>query len=341
MSELPVLNRVAGRSDRVSFFNDDTIDVVRNKIGMAVGIHPDYLRIYVSTELPGDYYQSDPRKRASLFLRLSVTGKPIPAKMLEFYNMSRDLPLAFPAGSLEQAQWNDLSLSVDAPFQELRILGVPEEKSWIYPLDNTTEPPILPQPAQAPFPEGRRIFQNLHVGAKGFVVIPYADTLKPTLQVQYYPTLRPGSPAQVPADVARSLTAQTQLIETLNTLDVQKPRKPHILRARWRIPLVDTDFGEAPRNRFEQILYGTTLSPESPYMGLFTSRREQSQHKFYSEETITKKPILDLRVWAHWWTITKPSRNRPTLIVLRGTSRQNFDRVAFTSQDIVVSSLAH
>ena len=335
---LPVVNRVAGRSTNVSFFQDDTIDTVRNKIGMAVGIHPDSLRIYASTELPGDYYENDPRKRASLFLRLSVTGKPIPAAMLQFYNMSRDLPLSFPPGTIEQSQWNDLPLGVDAPFQELRILGVPESMSWIYPLDNTTEPPVLPQPAQAPFPEGRRIFQNLHPLAKGFVVIPYSDALKPTLQVQYYPLMRPGTPAQVPEDIARALTAQTQLIQTLYSLEVQKPRKPHILRARWRIPLVDTDFGEAPRNRFEQILYGTTLSKESPYMGLFTSRREQSQHKFYSEETVNKRPILDLRVWAHWWTVTKPSRNRPTLIVFRGTSRQNFDRVAFTSQDIVVSS---
>lgn len=333
-----VLNRVSGRSVNVSFFDDDTIDVLRSKIGVAVGIHPDSLRIYVATELPGDYYEADPRKRASLFLRMSVTGKAIPATTLKAYNSSRDVPLAFPEGAIEQAQWSDLSLNVEAPFQELRILGVPEELSWVFPLDNATEPPVLPQPAQAPFPEGRRIFKGLHPSAKAFTVIPYADTLKPTLQVQYYPTLRPGSPAQVPEDVARALTTQSNLLNALYGLDVQKPKTPRILRARWRIPLVDTDFGDAPRNRFEQILFGTTLSKETPYIGLFTSRREQSQHKFYSEDTLNKKPILDLRMWAHWWTVSKPTRSRPTLIVFRGTSRQEFDRIAFTSQDIVISA---
>lgn len=333
-----VLNRVSGRSTPVSFFDDDTLDVVRNKVGMAVGIHPDYLRIYVATELPGDYYQADPRKRASLFLRMSVTGKPIPAATLTVYNLSRDVPLVFPAGSIEQAQWNDIRLAVEAPFQELRILGVPEETSWVFPLDNTTEPPVLPAPAQAPFPEGRRIFKGLHETAKGFVVIPYQDNLKPTLEVQYYPLKRPSSPAQVLPEVARALLSQTKLLNALNALQVQKPKTPRILRARWRIPLVDTDFGEAPRNRFEQILYGTTLSKETPYVGLFTSRREQSQHKFYTEDTVNKKPILDLKVWAHWWTVSKPTRSRPTLIFFRGTSRQEFDRVAFTSQDIVISA---
>jgi hypothetical protein len=333
-----VINRVSAKSTNVSFFKDDTIEVVRNKIGIAVGMHPDYLRIYVATELPGDYYESDPRKRASLFVRMSVTGKAIAPATLRAYNTSRDLPLSFPEGAVEQAEWNDLGLRVDAPFQELRILGVPEDSSWVFPLDNTTEPAVLPQPAQAPFPEGRRIFQNLHPTGKGFVVIPYQDTLKPTLQVQYYPTLRPGTPAQVREDVARALATETQLINTLYGLQVQQPKTPRILRARWRIPLVDTDFGDAPRNRFEQILFGTTLSEKTPSMSLFTSRREQSQHKFYSEDTVNKKPSADLRVWAHWWTVSKPTRSRPTLIVFRGDNRQDFDRVAFTSQDIVISA---
>lgn len=338
MMERTVLNRVSGRSTPVSFFEDDTIDVIRNKIGVAIGIHPDFLRIYVATELPGSYYQDDPRKRASLFLRMSVTGKPIPPATLRAYNTSRDLPFAFPEGSIDEAQWNDLNLTTDVPFQELRILGVPEERSWVFPLDNTTEPPVLPQPAQAPFPEGRRIFKGLHPTAKGFVVIPYQDNLKPTLQVQYYPLMRPSSPAQVLPDVARALATQTKLLNALLDLKVQTPKTPRILRARWRIPLVDTDFGDAPRNRFEQILYGTTLSKESPYVGLFTSRRLQSQHKFYSQETVNKRPVLDLKVWAHWWTVTKPTRSRPTLIFFRGSSRQDFDRVAFTSQDIIISS---
>ncbi len=46
----------------VSYFEDDTIDVVRHSIGAATNTHPDRLLILVSLSLKNDYYQKDPRR---------------------------------------------------------------------------------------------------------------------------------------------------------------------------------------------------------------------------------------------------------------------------------------
>lgn len=337
--EVNLTDRRSGRTTTVQFFADDTIEVVRTKIGLALGLHQDRLRIYVNATLPGRYYADDPRAWKTLFLRMSPNGKPIPEATQKAYNASRDIPLGFPGGEISEASWtSDLSGELETSFQELRLLGVPEEQSWVFPLDNTTDVPVLPVPADIARPANRTLFQTLHsYDMDGFVVVPWSDEGLPKLKDQYVPYLRPTTGATVPDAMQRQIAEQDRLLNTLRPLAKQDAPTTHILRARWKIPLVETDFGEAPRNRFEQIFFGSTLTEKSPYVGFFTSRREQTRHKFYTEETVNKKPTLDLKWWAHWWTVSKPTRNRPTLLFYRGDSRNSFDRVGVTSTDIIVS----
>ena len=43
----------------VSFFDDDTIDVVRQQIGISTDIHPNRLLIFAKVKLSKDYYEQD------------------------------------------------------------------------------------------------------------------------------------------------------------------------------------------------------------------------------------------------------------------------------------------
>jgi len=61
----------------ISYFEDDTINVVRQRIAVALNTHPDRLFILVSLKLEHDYYQKDPRRWEALFNRLSYNQQPI------------------------------------------------------------------------------------------------------------------------------------------------------------------------------------------------------------------------------------------------------------------------
>ena len=81
-----------------------------------------------------------------------------------------------------------------------------------------------------------------------------------------------------------------------------------------------------------------TVSEETPYIGLFTSKEQINRHKFFVTDSKSKKPVLDMTDWNTWWNLTKPSRNKPTFLFYRGTSKHNFDRIAITSVDLVLST---
>jgi hypothetical protein len=129
------------------------------------------------------------------------------------------------------------------------------------------------------------------------------------------------------------MTKNSKLLNDLLNYKVYQPRSVAITRVRFYSQFVDTDFGSAVRTRFEQIFYGLTLSKDIPYIGFFTSKNEISRHKFYVEDSKTKTPFLDLNMWKRWWS-RKPTRNQPTLIILRGTSKDSWDRISITSSDI-------
>uniref|UniRef100_A0A6C0KA36 Uncharacterized protein n=1 Tax=viral metagenome TaxID=1070528 RepID=A0A6C0KA36_9ZZZZ len=329
-----VLNLQTGNSATFKFFTDDSIETVQNRIGTLIGVHPDRLRIYVEGQFEGDYYAKDSRKWENLFLRMSPEGKPV-RKSLGYYNSARDPPFVFDQTSYDKSAWMAIDSTSDAPFRERRLLGVTEDRSWIYPQNNTDVPEHLPPSARVTV-DVRALFKTLHPNEiVQFVVIPQTP-LVPQLELLYYPRLRPISPAKVPADVEKSIARQTELVSALSTLRVPNPTKVSINQVRWKLPLVNTDFGHAIRNRFEQIFYGTTVSPEIPVISFFSSRQEQSRHKFFTDND-EKKPFLDVRTWSYWWNATKPSKNKPALIIYRGNARGTYDRITVNSTDITIS----
>jgi hypothetical protein len=333
---LPVYNHQNGSSSSITFFTDDTIETIRYRIGEAVGQHPDRLRIYVKGQFPGDYYAKDSRKWEELFLRMSPEGNPIHQKSLRTYNSARDPQFEFEATEYDKTLWMSENSSSDASFYELRILGVPEERSFVYPLTNTEEAEHLPPPSQVSI-DIKGLYKTLHpYDVVLFIVIPHS-TLLPQVELLYYPRLRNTTPASTPSDVRSQIARQTELVRALSHVSAPKPDKTSVVQVRWKFPLVDTDFGNAIRNRFEQIFYGVTLSADIPTVTFFSSKQEQSRHKFFTENA-QKTPILDIRTWNYWWSATRPSKNRPSLLFYRGTSRSSYDRITVNATEITLSS---
>jgi hypothetical protein len=73
---------ISGTATSVTFFEDDTIETVRQSIALAVNSHPDRLFIEVKANLPKDYYATNPKNWTDLFLRLSFDGMRIPTANL-------------------------------------------------------------------------------------------------------------------------------------------------------------------------------------------------------------------------------------------------------------------
>jgi hypothetical protein len=76
---------VSGTIQPVSFYEDDSIDTVRQVVALHVNSHPDRLFIEVNTTLPKEYYATNPIHWTNLFLRLSLDGKRIPQDRMKVY----------------------------------------------------------------------------------------------------------------------------------------------------------------------------------------------------------------------------------------------------------------
>jgi predicted metal-dependent hydrolase len=124
-------------------------------------------------------------------------------------------------------------------------------------------------------------------------------------------------------------------LDDLLKLESPKPEQVTIVKTRFYIPWVDTDFGSAIRTRFEQIFYGITVSKEIPCITFFTSKDQISRHKFFTEDSRSKKPFLDMGLWGSWWSV-KPVRNIPSLVLFRGKTKHHFDRITITASDMVI-----
>ena len=68
----------------VSFFEDDTLDIVRQHIALAVNSYPPRLYVEAHVSLPADYY-ADPRHWEALFLRVSMNGSRVDKDMFKTY----------------------------------------------------------------------------------------------------------------------------------------------------------------------------------------------------------------------------------------------------------------
>lgn len=330
----------------VSFFEDDSIDTLRQKIGAAIDIHPDRLYILVGIKLPTDYYSEDPRHWEALFERMSFNNEPLETEIFSEYQLQYRTPttsVAFQA--FDKTQWMSkpdvlqpvLEPSVD--FLEYRILGVEESKSFVLPMSNISTTLVSKIPAvNLPIPENAKLFSSFYDSKQfvRFVVRAYDETAESNSSV-YYPLLRSTTPSKLSEEAVRLLQKSSQTLENLLDLKVPEPSEISVLRTRFYVPWVDTEFGGAIRTRFEQIFYGLTVSKEVPCITMFTSKDQISRHKFFTEDSKQKTPFLDMSLWESWWSV-KPVRNIPSLVLFRGTAKNYFDRVTFTATDMVVAT---
>lgn len=330
---------LSGTLQSVSFFEDDTIETVRQWTALAMGSHPDRLFIELKATLPKDYYSTNPVHWTNLFLRLSLDGQSISAERLKLYLTQIRMGTGVTERAVTRDEWESHEeflrpvYDPSSDFDEWRLLGVDEVHSFVMPVPPTELPGL--QTASRPLLQPQSLFETLHpyeVSELRATVVP--DGASANVKLNYYPRLKPDTPSTIET-VRASLEGSQRLLKTLLDLDTPKHQTVSIVRAKWYIPLVSTRF-TSPRSRFEQIFYGLTVSPETPYIGYFTAKTDTTRHKFYVENPKDKKPFVDTSMWKGWTSNTQPQRKLPTLLFYRGTSRTSFDRIAVTDRDITV-----
>jgi len=333
--ELPL----EGSSTILSFFPDDTIETVRQHVALAKNTHPDRLFIQVQVELPKDYYLSNPKRWMDLFFRMSYGKNLIKKEILEAYVSYIRLGTGVSPRDVTLEDWKSVEEFLiplfDPPsdFKEWRILGVAEEKSVILPIP--AKELNLPE-AFRPIPSRQVLFDSIHREECVAIMAEDLDTDSDLIRQVYFPFFQTSTPPNIENLRIPLKTAHDQL-KSLLKLKAPKPTHTAILRAKWYIPLISTQF-TAPRTRFEQIFYGLTVSPETPVISFFTSKSETTRHKFYVKDPKRKEPFLDLPMWKAWTSNTQPQRRLPTLLLYRGKSRISFDRIAITNKDITIST---
>jgi hypothetical protein len=330
---------LSGTLQSVTFFEDDTIETVRQNVALAVNSHPDRLFIEVKANLPKEYYSTNPKNWTDLFLRLSFDGLTIPSANLKTYLTQTRPGSGVTEKDVTREEWESHSdflraiFDPDTDFDEWRILGVDDAKSFVLPLP----PQDLPQlrSASRPIPQTQSLFETFHsydISEIRATIVP--DGASPSIKLNYFPRLRADTPPNIES-LRESIETSRSNLQRLLELDTPKHESVSIVRAKWYIPLISTRI-PAPRNRFEQIFYGMTVSEDTPYIGYFTAKTETTRHKFFVTDPKSKTPVLDIPMWKSWTANTQPQRRRPTLLLYRGTSRTSFDRIAITDKDITV-----
>jgi hypothetical protein len=331
---------VKGTGESITFFEDDTIETVRQMVALAAKSHPDRLFLQVKGTFPKEYYADNPLHWMDLFFRLSYDGKVIPQEILQVYvTYIRPIP-GFAVRAVTKQEWEsrDESLKLlfdpDTDFDELRILGVPEAKSLVLPI-----PPreVAVPAARIPIPQAQSVFETHHsYEITEFVGVDVDPAMSETTKRVYFPFFTPETPNNIES-LRTSIQAAHNQLDTLLKLDAPKPEQLSVIRAKWYIPFLSTDF-PAPRTRFEQIFYGMTVDKDvTPYIGYFTTGLQTMRHKLYVEDPKTKEPELDTMMLKGWLAHTKPVRQRPTLLLYRGKASNHFDRISITERDITVS----
>jgi hypothetical protein len=325
----------------ITFFPDDTIQTVRQWVALAVGSHPDKLFIQVKQNFPKDTYADNPKRWTDLFNRLSYDGVKITREVLQVYLTQYRAEPGVTAREITREEWEerseDLKPLYDPPtdFDEWRCLGVEEAKSMVLPLPPAN---IVVKPAMIPVPKVQSLFETFHdyEAVTEFRAAVYnAESTPPRAVNLYFPFVEPGLPDTIENLRGPLQESQTQL-KNLLALDVPSHQKTSIVRAKWYIPLISTEF-TSPRARFEQIFYGMTVNETTPYIGYFTARTETLRHKLFVTDPKTKKTFLEPSLVKGWLNGTLPQRKMPTLLLYRGDARNVFDRIAVTPKDITVT----
>lgn len=328
----------------VSFFPDDTVETVRQRIAIVADVHPDRLFILAKVRKPATYYSADPRHWEALFNRMSYGTKTLLQAPFQTYATEVAQPahnLVFhPYGYDEWMSVPDSVKSIHSPpgaFSEYMVFGVKEQRSYSLPLEYmSNENTGKIAAAEYPIPQQSMLVSSMYTpeDIQEFLYVSYDASSAVVEPIVYFPFLRSTSPDRISPEAETALRTSTKRITDILDLPAPEP-EVNITRVRFRVPWVGTDFGSAVRTRFEQIFYGQTVSDDNPYIGFFTSSDETARHKFHAKQ---KTPTLDMAWWKSWWTATKLVRSRPTLVLYRGTSPQSFDRIAITSVDMIVSS---
>ena len=327
---------VAGTSSSVTFFEDDSLETVRQHIAVAVNSHPDRLFIEAHVQLPEEHYE-DPRHWDGLFLRLSPDGVRLDMALFKEYLEHKRPGTGVKEANYSREDWHSKPDALKelfepgAGFSEWRVFGVTGDRSFVLPLPPKDLATL--QPTRIPVGNLQLLFETLYADVAAFRAIESTAEASQLVKRVYFPMFREDTPSRLTDSAVRSLKAHADQLTKLLALDVPEPKHPAILRAKWYVPLAETEF-TAPRARFEQVFYGLTLSKKSPYIGFFTSKQEKTRHKFYVENPDDKVPSVDMGMWKSWTSTTLPQRRLPTLLLYRGTSRTSFDRIAITPRDI-------
>lgn len=339
-----VLDYTSKNKYTVSFFEDDSIDVIRQQLAKSIQSHPDRLFILVGLKLPVNYYSSDPRRWEALFDRMSYNGQPIDQVPFNEYQQNYRLPnTTLEYKPYDKAEWmsnKDTLLETTSNFLEYRIFGVEEHNSFIIPLEINSQIVSRIPSARIPIPQNTKLVSSLYNVSQieRFLIRRYDDLAEPAAMI-YYPLMRTNTPETLNDESINLLNKNVNLLNTLLELNTPAPEKVTLIKTRFYVPWVDTDFGAAIRTRFEQLFYGLTVSSNVPYIGYFTSKEQVTRHKFFVEDPNNKKIEEDAASnWNTWWSLTKPVRNIPTLLLYRGESKHHFDRVAITAKDMVIST---
>lgn len=345
MLKSEVLDYASKSVYNISYFGDDTIETVRNQIGAAMNTHPNRLYIMVSVQFKNTYYEKDPRRWEKLFDRLSYNGKFILKETFQEFQLNYRSPETnITYSNYDRSEWMNKPQPLEElysstrEFSELRIFGVEEELSYILPF-NFNGPLVSKIPtSKLPLPQLSTLLSTLYDSdaITRFVVIPY-ESQYDNVSYVYYPYLTSNTPNRLSEELINLMNSNSKLLnDLLNFKDVYKEESINVTRARIYAKFVETDFGDAIRTRFEQIFFGQTLSKQTPYIGLFTGRTEVMRHKFYVENPKDiKKPFLEVNTLLRW--LRKPSRSIPTLILYRGSDKLNYDRIAISDTDIVIT----
>ena len=327
---------VSGTYLPITFYEDDTIETVRQLVALHVDSHPDRLFIEVQTPLPADVYRN-PNEWMALFFRLSWDGKSISLESMRTYLTQTRLNSDMVERAVTREEWETRDESLkplyapESEFMEWRILGVPSSASFVMPIPPRDIPMM---PARIPVPQVQSLFETFHGDIKEIRATPIPEGASELVKRNYYPRLRPDTPNDLTSLKPAILASQKQF-QSLMDLRPTKHEAISVVKARWRIPFVSTTF-TAPRTRFEQIFYGITLSEEVPQVTFFTAKTETIRHKFYCEDPSNKTQFLDAGLFNAWLIASLPQRRTPTLLFYRGKDRSTYDRVAVTSKEIIV-----
>jgi hypothetical protein len=331
----------------VNFFEDDTIETVRQQSAKSANSHPDRMFILASIKLPQDHYTNNIENWRDLFDRLSYNGEKLEKTLFDEYQRNYRFPnTTVRFEDYDKSQWMDFPESLihifapDGVFSEYRTLGVDSDRSYILELSGEGVFAKRIPSAKLPDPQNSKLINSFykmddidHFGYQTY------NAIHENVALYYYPKLTPETPSRMNDETVRLLDKNANLLQNILKLKVPHEKKVTILTAKFYVPWIETRFGASTRTRFEQIFYGITVSDEIPYVGYFTCKDEINRHKFYVEDAKTKTPKLDVQMWKYWWNHTKPSQNKPTLLFYKGKSKDCFDRIAVTEEGMSLRSV--